>query len=245
MNADARALARRIQSGQRRLAAHIGHNSTHRIVHRRTDGDGRDHRIHAHKGLGDFGDQRQAFENLFFAKVAQIEMHCGSLGCVEGASLLLLLPERLRQAVPRPQFHSLRPRPRIKRPKTVILQVAVTVLVEQNAALAAAAFSDQNAGARQRGGMPLHEFHVTQRRAVAVSHAHAFAGDNAGVGVLPVDAARAAGGHHHTRALEQKKFAARNLERQHAADVSVLDHQVGAKKFIVALDGLKPQRGLE
>ena len=92
---------------------------------------------------------------------------------------------------------------RLGRPEAVVLQVAVAVLVEQEAALAAAGLGEQHAGARQAGGVVLDELHVAQRHAVAVGQRHAVAGDDAAVGVLAEHAAGAAGGDDHRLGLDQ------------------------------------------
>ncbi len=53
------------------------------------------------------------------------------------------------------------------RAQAVILQVAIAILVEQYAAFTAAPFGHQDTAARQTGRVVLHEFHVTQRDAMA------------------------------------------------------------------------------
>ena len=45
-------------------------------------------------------------------------------------------------------------------PQVVVLQVAPVLVVEQDAAFAARGFGDQDAGARQAGGVVLDELHV-------------------------------------------------------------------------------------
>jgi hypothetical protein len=117
--------------------------------------------------------------------------------------LLLLVPERLREPVARAQFHRLGARPGVGRAQAVVLQVAVAMAVDEDGAFAAAAFGDQDAGARQGGRVVLHELHVAQRHAVAEGQRHAVAGDDAGVGVLPVHPAGAAGGQDDGAAAER------------------------------------------
>src|SRR5581483_4792939 len=191
-DADARALARRVQTWKRRLAAHVGEDAAHGVVHRRADRDRLLHRIDAGEGLRRLGDERQALADLLRAEVAQVEVHRRALRGGDGAALLLLVPERLRQAVARAELHRLGARPGIERAEAVVLQVAIAVLVDEDRALAPAGFRHEDAGARQAGRVPLHELHVAQRHAGAVREAHAVPRDRARVGVLPEDAPGAA-----------------------------------------------------
>jgi hypothetical protein len=122
---------------------------------------------------------------------------------------------------------------------------AVAVLVGQDPALAPAALGDQHAGARERRGVPLDEFHVAQWHAVAKRHAHAVAGDDPGVRVLAVDAAGAAGAQDHRLGAEEEELPRGDLDREHALHAAVLDHQVGAEELVVAADRRVLHRGLE
>ena len=168
-----------------------------------------------------------------------------AVGGVDGATFLALMPEGLREPVTRAQLHRLRTRPGIQRAQAVVLQVAVAVAVDQDAAFAAAAFGHENAGARQAGGVVLHELHVAQRHAGPVGHAHAVAGEGAGVGVLPEHAACAARGHDHGIGKERQTLAAGDLDGQHATHAAVLDQQVGTEELVVAPDLRVLERGLE
>ena len=131
--------------------------------------------------------------SFFAPRVAQIEIHRCAVPRGDGASLALLVPESLAQPVARTQFHRFVARPRVGRPETVILKVAIAILVGEDAAFAAASFGEQQAAARHAGRMVLHELHVAQRHAVTEGHRHAVAGDDAAIGVLLINAAGAAG----------------------------------------------------
>ena len=167
------------------------------------------------------------------------------MGGVDGATFLALVPEGLREPVTRAKLHRLRTRPGVQRAQAVVLQVAIAVAVDQDAAFAAAAFGHENAGARQAGGVVLHELHVAQRHAGPVGHAHAVAGEGAGVGVLPEHAACAAGCHDHGIGKECQTLAAGDLDGQHATHATVLDQQVGTEELVVAPDLRVLERGLE
>ena len=81
---------------------------------------------------------RQALVDLLFAEMADVEVHHVAVGRLDGAALVLLVPERLAQPVARPELHRLIARPWIGRAEVVVLQIAVAVLVDQDAAFAAA-----------------------------------------------------------------------------------------------------------
>ena len=245
MDADAGALAGGEEPLDGGLAAAVGEDAAHGVVHSRADGDGILHRVDAGKGLGGLGNERQALVDLLLAQVAQVQVDGRAVGSVDGAAFLALVPEGLREPVTRAKLHGLGTRPGIQRAQAVVLQVAVAVAVDQDAAFAAAAFGHENAGARQAGGVVLHELHVAQRHAGPVGHAHAVAGEGAGVGVLPEHAACAAGRHDHGIGKERQAFATGDLDGQHATHATVLDQQVGAEELVVAPDLRVLERGLE
>ena len=245
VDADAGALAGGEEPLDGGLAAAIGEDAAHGVVHGRADGDGILHRIDTGKGLGGLGNERQALVDLLLAQVAQVQVDGRAVRGVDGTTFLALMPEGLREPVTWAKLHGLRTRPGIQRAQAVVLQVAIAVAVDQDAAFAAAAFGHENAGARQAGGVVLHELHVAQRHAGPVGHAHAVAGEGAGVGVLPEHAACAARGHDHGIGKERQAFAAGDLDGQHATHAAVLDQQIGAEELVVAPDLRVLERGLE
>src|SRR6185503_6173211 len=177
--------------------------------------------------------------------MAQVEVHGLTERGADGPSFLLLVPERLRQAVAGAELHRLWARPRVERAEAVVLEVTVAVLVGENSALSAAAFRDEHPGAGECRRMPLDELHVAQGHAVAVGDAHAVAGDDAGVGVLTEYASRAPGADDRCLAFDQQEFPGRDIGCDYALHPAVLDDQVGAEKLVVALDGGVLVRGLE
>ena len=245
VDADAGALAGRVQPGQRGLGVAVARDAAHRVVHRGPHRDRLRHRVHADEGARHLGDQRQALVDLLRAQVAQVQVHRVALRGGDGVALAFLVPEGLRQAVARAELHRLGTRPGVGRAQAVVLQVAVAVAVDEDRAFAAAAFGDQDAGAGQRGRVVLHELHVAQCHAVAVGHGHAVAGDDAGVGVLRVHAPGTTGGQHHGPGQDAEELAAGDLDGDHAAHAAVFDQQVGDEELVVAPDARKPQRGLE
>ena len=56
------------------------------------------------------------------------------------------------------------------------MQIAIAVLINEDATLAPATLREQQPGAGHAGRMVLHEFHVAQRHAVTIGHCHAVAG---------------------------------------------------------------------
>src|SRR5262245_5863873 len=177
--------------------------------------------------------------------MAEIEPDCIAQRGARRPSLLLLVPERLRQAVAGPELHGLRARRRVGWAEAVVLQVAIAVLVGEYSAFAAATLRDEHAAAGKRRRVPLDEFHVPQGHAVAESDAHPVAGDDPRVGVLAVDAPGAAGAEDDRLRPEEVELAGRELDREHALDAPVLDYQVGAEELVVAPDRRELHRGLE
>jgi hypothetical protein len=207
VDADAGALAAGVEARQLRGGLHVRRDAAHGVVHRRADRDRLLRRVDAKEHLGQLVDHRQALGQLLAAQMHQLQMHhMAELG-LDRAALALLMPEGLAEAVAGAELHGLGRRLVDHGAERVILQVAVAVLVHQPPALAAAALGDQDARARQRGRVILHELHVAQRRAVAIGQPHAVAGHGAGVGVLAIDAPGAAGGHDHRLRLDAHEIA--------------------------------------
>src|SRR4051812_11605346 len=168
--------------------------------------------------------------------MAQVEPDRLPLRRGGSAPFLLLMPERLRQAIARTELHRLGARRWVGRTEPVILQIAIAILVRKYSALATAAFGDQHARPGQRRRMVLNEFHVAQRHAMAVGDAHAVAGDDARVRVLSVDAPRAARADDHRLAFEEAERPACDVDCDYAMHLAVFHDQVGAEVFVVALD---------
>jgi hypothetical protein len=245
VDADAGTFTGGIEARQRRRAETVDEDAAHGVMHRRADRYRRARRIDAEKLLGQFVDLRQALAQLGFAEMAQVEMHHRTVLPLDGATLLLLVPEGLAEAVARPEFHRLVARRRLGRPETIVLQIAIAVLVDQEAALATTCFGKQQAGARHAGRVVLDEFHVPQGHAVAVGQSHAVAGHHAAVGVLAEDPPGTAGGDDHRSGLDQGEFTGTDLDRDDALDATVLDHQINAEMLVETLDRRILDRRLE
>jgi hypothetical protein len=194
-----------VETGQTSGALAVSFDATHGVVGSRTYRNRLFYRIHTHVGLGQFADEGQTLFQVLLAKVAQVEVNHVAHGALDHAAFLLLLPEGLGETVARTQLHVLvlRLADRGFRAQTVILQVAIAILVEQDATLTTTTFGHQDAGARQTGRVILDELHVPQRYAVAVGQGHAVTGDDAAVGVVAIDTTGAAGGQHHGLGLDE------------------------------------------
>jgi hypothetical protein len=148
--------------GKGRGGIDIRVNATHHVVDHRTHRHQFMHRVRSHITGGQIADHRQALVDLLLAQVAQIQMHHLAPAGADGPPLLLLMPEGLTQAIPRPQFHGLQARPGIGGAQIVVLQIAVAIFIHQDAALAAARLGEQYAGAGQARRVILDELHVLQ-----------------------------------------------------------------------------------
>src|SRR5216117_3368484 len=98
--------------------------------------------------------------------VSPVEFVVRPVGTLERAARFDLLDHRSREDVPRPQLHLGR---------QVTLHVALPLLVDQVAALAARGLRDQDARPRQARRMELDHLHVLQRHTGAVGEGHAVA----------------------------------------------------------------------
>ena len=172
-------------------------------------------------------------------------MYYRSLRPLDGVTFLLLIPKRLAQAVARAKFHRLVAGNRFGRTEAVVLQIAVTVLVEQKTAFTATGLGEQQSGAGHASRMVLHELHIAQRHPVPIGQRHAIAGDDATVGVFAEHTPRAAGGDNDRSGFDHGEFTRCNGDRDHALRTTVLDQQVDAKMFVEALDRRILERSLE
>ena len=194
VDAHAGALARGVEARQRRRAVDVGVDPAHHVVHHRPHRDRARDRIDAlvlqaqlaHErqlrvdrasrrgGAGRGGRRRRTARRSSRPFSTSFTNACDSRSRGP-SSMLRSTGFGLRLA------------------QVVVLQVAVAVLVEQPAALAAGRLGDEDAGERQAGRVVLDELHVLERRAGAVGQRHAVAGLDGGVGGEREDPAAAAG----------------------------------------------------
>ena len=236
-----------IETGQTSGALAVGFDATHGVVGGRTYRNRLFYRIHTHIGLGQFADEGQTLFQVLLAKVAQVEVNHVAHGALDHAAFLLLLPEGLGETVARTQLHVLvlRLADRGFRAQTVILQVAIAILVEQDATLTTTTFGHQDAGARQTGRVILDELHVPQRYAVAVGQGHAVPGDDATVGVVAIDTTCAAGGQHHGLGLDEAGDAVLDVKGDDTLDTAIFHDEIQTEVLVEALDGRVLDGGLE
>ena len=133
--------------------------------------------------------------------------------------------------------------------EAVVLEVAASVLVEQDAALAAAGFGDQDPRAGKARGVVLDELHVAQGYSGEVRHRHAVAGHDRPVGVLGERPGGTARRDDHRRGLQQDGIAVALVVGDHATDPSLrpglVDHQVEGEVLVETGNRLELQRCLE
>src|SRR3989449_9001520 len=163
---DARGLADRVQAGKRRLPGRVRGHPAHDVMLARTHGDGLADRIEAHVLLREFADHRQLLVDRRGSEVTQVEAEIRPARTLDRAARFDLLDHRSGEDIPRPQLHL---------GLQVALHVALPVLVDQIAALAARRLRDQDARPREARRMELDHLHVLQRHAGAVGEGHAVA----------------------------------------------------------------------
>ncbi len=168
-------------------------------------------RIDAAEADGDLADARQAVVDHFRAKVVELEQHVVFVRTA-AAAFVDLDRHGARHHVARGE---------VLHGRRVALHEALTIGVEQIAALAANPLGDQHPGTRHAGGVELPELHVLERNAGAGTHAQAVAGVDKGVGARGEDATSAAGGQQRGSRLQDHAFAGLHLERDHANHIAV------------------------
>ena len=179
--------------------------------------------------------------------MAQVEIDHIAVAKLAGAARLLLLPEGLGEFVPWPQFHIFvfRLAKRSFWAQAVILQIAVALFIEQNAAFAPARFGNQNARTGQAGGVVLDKLHIPQRHTVTIGHRHAVAGDNSRVGIEAEQAPCAAGSENHRFSAQQGQFTGSDLQGYNANNRTFVYRQIEHKELIKTLNLWVLQRGLK
>src|SRR5690554_1288156 len=157
------------------------------------------------------------------------------------------MPKGLREFVARAKLHVfiLRLTKRRLRPQAIILQVAITVFVYQNAAFATTGFGNENTTAGQSGWVVLNKLHVSQRDTVTIGNRHTVSGDNAAVGVEAKHTTGTSCRHNHGFGMYTVQFTGADLDCHNAVDCAVADQEINHKKLIEALNIWVFERGLE
>ncbi len=183
--------------------------------------------------------------DLVLAEMAQIEMDKVAVGAVEGAVLLELAEDGLRNAVARTKLHAAEDRRRRRFAQVVILQETVAVLVEQPSALGARRLGNENPGERQTGGMVLHHLHVLERRTRAIAERHPVARAYIRVGSERKNAAASSRAYDHGLRHDRADLAGTKLDSNHAARAPVIDEDLRRENLVVAGERAVLERGLE
>ena len=244
---DGGTLAQGVQTRHAGSTLTVGLDTTHGVVGSRTYRDRLLDRIHTHVGLGQLADEGQTLFQVLLAEVAQVEVNHVAHRALDHAAFLLLLPECLGETVTGTQLHVLvlRLADRGFRAQTIVLQIAVAILVDQNATFTATTFGHQYAGARQAGRVILNELHVAQWHTMAVGQGHAVTGDYATVGVVAVNTTGATCSQNDRLGLDEAGDAVLDIEGQDALHAAIFHDQVHAEVLIEALDGRILDGGLE
>ena len=122
---------------------------------------------------------------------------------------------------------------RVRLAEIVVLEVAVTVPVDQISAFGARRLRDEDAGERKAGRVVLNELHVLERRAGAVSERHAVAVLDGGVRREGEHFAAAAGAEDDGARRNRFDSAGLQVERDNTLDSAVIDEEPGHEPFVV------------
>src|SRR5919197_3300158 len=177
--------------------------------------------------------------------MAQVEVYHRAVRSFDRAALLHLVNEGLGDSIARPQFHAAQDWFGVGLAQVVVLQVAVTVLVDQPAALGARRLGDQDAGERQAGGVVLHELHVLERRARAKGQRHAVAGLDVRVRGKRKYPPAAPGAQNDRPGSDDLDTAGHQLKGDYTLYPPVVDEQPRHEPLVVADDSRVLERRLE
>ena len=227
-----------------------GVDAAHHVMHDGPHGDRFVDRIDANVVPGELTHEGEFPIDPLLAEMAQVKVDVGAVGTVENVALLLLFDERLGETVARAELHG----PLLgvsgignveRLAEVVVPQIAVAMLIDQDAALAAGGFGHEDAGAGQAGGVVLDELHVLEGHAGEVGHGEAIAGLDGGVGSEGEDASGAARAEDDGLSEDRPELAAAELQRGHALAVALVDQEAGGEPLVVADDAGVLERGLK
>ena len=175
---DAGGLARGVEALQLGAAPLVRLDAAHVVVGARPHGDRLVDRVDARVRHREVARAGELGEDLLGPEVAQVEHH------------------RAVDAAPRLDLGRLRPRDdvargKLERVRRIALHEPLAVLVDQEAALAAAALRDQDPRREHRRRVELHELHVLERQPGAERHRHPVARAGVRVRRRPVEAPHA------------------------------------------------------
>ena len=218
MQVPARRLAHREQAAQRgRLAAVVGADAAHRVVLGRPHRDPVARRVDAEEVAADVLHLAQLVVDVGGAEHRDVQPQVLAGGRLDALAAAHVLGHAARDHVARGELGLLR---------LVVGHEAVAVDVAQQAAVAAAALGDEDAGGHDRGGVELHRLHVAQARHPGLERdrrAHALVDQR--VGRDTPDAAEAAGGDHRGRGQDGVQLARLQVAHHRALAASAVVDQ--------------------
>ena len=201
----------------------VGAHAAHGIVLGGPHGDKLVQRIDAQKVLADLVHLAQLGADVLLAKVPDVQPQVLAVGTLHALAGAHVLDHAARDHVARGQFRLVR---------LVVGHEAVFVAVQQGAAVATAAFGNQNVGGHGARGVKLHGFHVAEFRHAGIQRqrqARPFADD--GVGRGAVDAPVPAGCH---------QRGPREVGTQFAGAQAAHDGPVAGFAVVDQRDGFRP-----
>ena len=236
VEADVRALARRVKALHGRGARDVRVDAAHLVVLHRPHRNGVFDDVDAHILAAELAHERQLSIDDLLAEMANVEVHVLAVRALESLSLFELGGHGAADDVARTELHL---------GGHVALQKALALIVEQVTALAANRLGDEDAGEGQTGRMELNHLHVLHRHAGAVSERHAVAGADVPVGGEGVDAAEAPGGEDRGPGGDGVDLAGAHVDGRDAHAPAVLHEQLGDERLVVAVNGVVLEAGLE
>ena len=163
---------------------------------------------------------------------------------LDRAALLHLLHERLREPVPRTEFHGSLDGRRVRQAQVVVLQVPVAFLVEEPAAFGARGLGDEDSGEREPRGVKLDELHILEGDPGAVGESHAVARLDVSVGRERIDLAGASRAHDDRAGHHRVRLSRCQLDRYQTPAPPLVDQEPCDEPLIVVPDTFVLERGL-
>ncbi len=222
MHGHARNLSGRIQARHLGRAPVVRGHAAHVVVRTGPDGDRIEDRVDAGEGHRQLARPGETAVDALGAEVTQVEQHRP----VDPAASLDLRRLRARDHVARGELEGVR---------RVARHEALSVAVDEETALAAAALRDEDTARIEGRRVELHELHVLQRKARVQRHRHPVAVAGVRVRRRAIDAPHPAGREHDRLAGDELQAAAHQVPADDADTPLVLDHEAPREVLLVHL----------
>ena len=194
-------------------------------------------RINADVILGQLAHEGNPLIDLALAQMPQIQVNVGAIGSFKNPTGPLFVDKSARNHIARPQFHLA---------GQILAQIAVALIIDQVATLAARCFGHQDSGTRKPRRMILHKLHVLERTAGPIGHGHSITGFDRSIGRKRENSTAAAGADNHRLGRNRLQLAGAHVDRGYAAgSTALVEKQLSHIPFIITMNPIVFERGLK